>query len=134
MFRYTVNTLCYYQVHVVTCIAATVEVHLHHSVSVTTGSTCMIHCLSYCCTHTQPTIQLLTAQPMHIACCFCSKLYRVLVSVAGIICAVPMNVVPAAHLSYSIEYRQGVAPTLDHFFKWYAGLLFLVILALGLQG
>jgi hypothetical protein len=62
------------------------------------------------------------------------RLYRVLVPVVGIICAVPMNVVPAAHLSYSIEYKQGVAPTLDHFLKWYAGLLFLVILALVLQG
>jgi hypothetical protein len=62
------------------------------------------------------------------------QLYRVLVPVVGIICAVPMNVVPAAHLSYSIEYKQGVVPTLDHFLKWYAGLLFLVVLALVLQG
>lgn len=54
----------------------------------------------------------------------------VLLPVMGALTAVPLNVVPSEHLSYAVEYTQGVQPTLNHFFKWYAVLVVYLLTAI----
>mmetsp|Transcript_9409 Transcript_9409/g.14191 ORF Transcript_9409/g.14191 Transcript_9409/m.14191 type:complete len:545 (+) Transcript_9409:168-1802(+) len=56
-----------------------------------------------------------------------------IVPLFGIISSIPMNVVPASHLSYQVELLQGFQPNFEAFYIWYGLLMAVIVLGISIQ-